>query len=131
MASDYFVLNHRGYIYAQQTGTYTFSVGSVDDAVCAWVGALAYTGWVRANDNLDAAIFIPYPTYSVDLVAGQYYPIRIVFGQAQGAASFEMTVTAPDGTSFLGGSTGASPYLVQFSCDGVTAPAYASFGQET
>lgn len=66
----------------------------------------------------------------MDLTAGNYYPIRIVFGQAQGAAAFQMTVTAPDGTTFLGPDSGASPYLVSFSCDSVTAPSFPPFGSE-
>ena len=85
--SNYFVLNHRGYIFAQQSGTYTFSVGGVDDAVYIWIGPLAYTGWTKQNAN----VFLTYPrsgNFQINLVKGNYYPLRIAFAQAQGAASF-------------------------------------------
>ncbi len=65
------------------------------------------------------------------MVEGQYYPLRIIFAQAQGAATFGMNVTAPDGTAILDSNTQNSPYIVQNSCDGVTAPGYSPYGRET
>lgn len=133
-SNENFVLNHRGYIYAQQTGTYTFSTTNVDDIVIVWVGALAYSGWTRANAQLVqayAAKGTAGSSYSTQLVAGQYYPLRIIFGNAQEVTAFQITVTAPDGTVFLGPSSGASPYLVQYSCDKTAAPPFPAFGSET
>ncbi|KAK5988125.1 hypothetical protein PT974_12265 [Cladobotryum mycophilum] len=130
LAPDFFVLNHRGYIYAQKTGTYKFTVSDVDDIVLVWITSFAYSGWTRAN----ADKVVPYATrrgeFTVNLQAGKYYPVRIIFGQSQGAGKFQLTVTAPDGTVFLGPKTPASPYLVQYSCDKTTAPPYAPFGSE-
>lgn len=49
-------LDYRGYLYAAQTGTFTFSVSNVDDIVLVWVGPNAYSGWTRTN----AALVVTY-----------------------------------------------------------------------
>ncbi|KAL6793278.1 GLEYA domain-containing protein [Trichoderma sp. SZMC 28013] len=127
-----FVLNHHGYIYARQTGTYTFTLNLVDDAAYIWIGPEAYSGWTGANADLKA-VYNNGPatgTYTVDLQEGQYYPFRIVYGQGPRIAEFDITVSAPDGTTFLSSDTSGSPYLVRFSCDRATAPRFSSFGFE-
>jgi len=130
--SDYFTLNHVGYIFAQTSGTYTFALTQPDDIALLWLDQNAYSGWTR--DNADAIAVIhgnPSASATVDLVQGQYLPFRIVFGQAQGAVSFYLSVTAPDGTVILNSNTPGSPFLVQYSCDGTSAPAFPAFGSET
>ncbi|EHK24204.1 uncharacterized protein TRIVIDRAFT_61010 [Trichoderma virens Gv29-8] len=127
-----FVLNHRGYIYARETGTYTFTLNLVDDAAFIWVGAAAYSGWTAANADAKA-VYDNGPatgTYTVNLQEGQYYPFRIFYGQGPRIAEFDITVSAPDGTTFLSSSTSGSPYLVRFSCDRSTAPRFSAFGFE-
>ncbi|KAJ4859343.1 GLEYA domain-containing protein [Trichoderma breve] len=49
-----FALNHRGYIYARQTGTYTFTLNLVDDAAYIWIGPEACSGWTGDNADLKA-----------------------------------------------------------------------------
>lgn len=66
-----------------------------------------------------------------ELEQGQYYALRIVYANAQTNAAERMSITAPDGTVILGVDSVANPYVVQYSCDGVTAPPYPPFGQET
>ncbi|KAG9718134.1 hypothetical protein KCU73_g15175, partial [Aureobasidium melanogenum] len=130
--SDYFTLNHVGYIFAQTSGTYTFTLTQPDDIALLWLGSNAYSGWTRDNADATAVIFgNPSASATVDLVQGQYLPFRVVFGQAQGAVSFYLTLTAPDGTVILNSDTSNSPFLVQFSCDGTSAPAFPAFGSET
>ncbi|CAD0093002.1 unnamed protein product [Aureobasidium mustum] len=130
--SDYFTLNHVGYIFAQSSGTYTFTLTQPDDIALLWLGSKAYSGWTRANADATAVIVgRPSASATVDLVQGQYLPFRVVFGQAQGAVSFYLTLTAPDGTVILNSDTPDSPFLVQFSCDGTSAPAFPAFGSET
>ncbi|KAI5196673.1 hypothetical protein E4T39_07676 [Aureobasidium subglaciale] len=130
--SDFFTLNHVGYIFAQNTGTYTFTLGNVDDIVLLWLGDTAVRGWTRGNANA-LAIYSSQPTASasIDLVQGQYLPFRVVFGNAQGAISFSLQLAAPDGTVILDSNTQDSKFLVQYSCDGVAAPAFPAFGSET
>ncbi|KAL7929703.1 GLEYA domain-containing protein [Trichoderma chlorosporum] len=127
-----FVLNHRGYIYARETGTYTFSLNLVDDAAFIWVGPKAYSGWTAANADAQA-VYNDGPasgTFTINLQEGRYYAFRIFYGQGPRIAEFDITVTAPDGTTFLSSDTSGSPYLVRFSCDRSAAPRFSSFGFE-
>lgn len=130
--SDYFTLDHKGYLFAVVSGTYTFTISNVDDIALLWLGPAAYSGWTRSNANL----VVPINTNpgvgstTITLVEGQYLPIRIMFGQGQGYAKFQLSVTAPDGTAFLNSNTVNSPYIIQNSCDGVLAPAYPAWGSE-
>lgn len=127
-----FVLNHRGYIYARQTGPYTFTLNKVDDAAFIWVGPAAYSGWTAANANAKA-IYDNGPaqgTYTINLREGRYYPFRIFYGQGPRIAEFDINVRAPDGTTFLSSNTTGSPYLVRFACDRITAPRFDPFGFE-
>lgn len=128
--SDYIAINHVGYVFAQVSGTYVFSISKSDDITLLWVGANAYSGWSRANANIVNPYGAGTSTYSVNMVAGNYYPIRIWFGNAQQAIVFQATLTAPDGTVILTSNSKKSPYLVQYSCDG-SAPAFPAFGSET
>lgn len=128
----YFALNHRGYIFAEVTGTYTFSLSVPDDISMMWVGPTAYSGWTRANANvLNYYGSGATRTYQMDLLEGEYYALRIMFGQAQGGAIFAASITAPDGTVILDSDSSPSPYLIQYSCDGILAPEYPAFGSET
>ncbi|ETS86342.1 hypothetical protein PFICI_00170 [Pestalotiopsis fici W106-1] len=129
--SDFFALNHKGYLFAVLSGIYTFNASRVDDIFFLWLGPKAYSGWTRANADLVVPIYNPGSgSTSIDLVEGQYLPLRIMFGQGAYPAEFQISVTAPDGTVFLTSDTENSPYIVQYSCDGVTAPPFASWGSE-
>lgn len=131
-------LNYRGYLYAGQSGTFTFTISSADDIVLIWAGSFAYSGWNRANAFLD----VTYPelgagagsggsiSASYVAVAGEYIPLRILFSQGDGPFGFNIAVTAPDGSVVLSAGSTTSEFLVQYSCDGTTAPPYAPFGQE-
>lgn len=135
---NYLALNYRGYLYAGQTGTFTFTISSADDIVLIWAGAAAYSGWTRANALLD----VTYPeigsgsgnggsivaTYAA--TAGDYIPLRILFSQGDGAFGFNVGISAPDGTVVLSASSSTSDYLIRNSCDGTSAPAYAPYGSE-
>ena len=124
-SSDYFVINHRGYIYAQTSGAYTFTAPNTDDWLGIWVGGKAYSGWMRTNADLDLVYETTPNNVNITLVAGQYYAFRIMYANGGGGAYFSMTVKDPTGTAI------PSADLVQYSCDGVLAPKYAAFGSET
>ncbi|KAF4419185.1 conidiospore surface [Fusarium acutatum] len=132
---DYFALNHHGYLYSCDAGTYKFDIPYANDAVYLWIDQYAYAGW--SSGNADAKALYNQPDhiagsahFEIDLPAGAYIPIRFVYGQAQYGGGFTFTVTAPNGQVLVGNDVTASPYIVRYSCDGVTAPAYLPFGQE-
>lgn len=126
---DFFALNHRGYLYANITGTYAVTLVNTDDVSYFWYNETAYEGW----NITDADMYNNYDdaeSAHIDLVAGDYLPIRLIYANAQGAASLSFTITAPDGSEILGPNSTASPYIVQYSCDMMTAPEFPPFGQE-
>ncbi|KAF3018857.1 hypothetical protein E8E14_007418 [Neopestalotiopsis sp. 37M] len=131
--SAFFALDHKAYFVAPTTGRYVFSVTNIDDAVFLWLGARAYSGWTRAN--ADAAGFSNQGAGAVrasaDITAGQYLPVRLMLAQSEGPVGFNFFVTGPDGTVLVSPDNVNSTYLVQFSCDGVTAPAFADWPLET
>ncbi|THY24813.1 hypothetical protein D6D01_05293 [Aureobasidium pullulans] len=130
-ASDFFTLNHVGYIFAQVTGTYTFTLSNTDDITLLWLGPTAISGWNRGNaDAVSIYSSVPSAQAEFYLVQGQYLPFRIVFGNAQGAIKFFVQVAAPDGTVVLDSNTQDSKFLIQYSCDGTSAPRFPAFGAE-
>ncbi|THX71550.1 hypothetical protein D6D05_08214 [Aureobasidium pullulans] len=111
--ASYFVLNHRGYIFAQVDGDYTFTTSQVDDITFLYLGDDAIRGY--GLNNFDAKAYLPF---------------RLVFGQQGGPVVFSFSITAPDGTVILDAGTQDSKFIVQYSCDGTTAPAFPAWGQE-
>ncbi|KAG8668293.1 hypothetical protein FPOAC2_07599 [Fusarium poae] len=132
---NYFALNHHGYLYTCEAGTYKFDIPYANDAVYLWLGAKAYAGWTSGNADAKALYNQPdhiagSASFQVNLPASTYIPIRFVYGQAQYGGGFTFKVTDPNGQVLVGDDVDSSLYVVRYSCDGVTAPAYPPFGQE-
>ncbi|EHK26647.1 uncharacterized protein TRIVIDRAFT_59139 [Trichoderma virens Gv29-8] len=133
---DFFALNHHAYIYACEAGTYSISIPYSNDAVYLWTGAKAYSGWT--DNNADAAALYNQPdhiagraNFNLDIPANSYVPIRFFYGQAQYGGGFNFNITTPSGQVIVSNQETFSPYVVRYSCDGTTAPAFAAFGKET
>ncbi|WEJ97778.1 hypothetical protein PSN45_005339 [Yamadazyma tenuis] len=104
---NYFGLRLSGYFYAASTGDYTFEISVADDAGSLTIGAGAamdccgsgpvtgnldeYTYW---NSNTGTNVPI---SKTVSLVAGAYYPVKVVYYQAYHGSTLTMSVTYPDG----------------------------------
>ena len=130
---QFVTVNHRGYIFAEQSGQYTFSFPSCDNIVMFWLGPTAYTDYTRANANIIqpwTASGTTAVTYQTTLTQGTYYPIRIIFANGGGPGNMQISITAPDGKVIVDNTTGPSTMLVQFSCDGVSAPKFPALGAE-
>ncbi|SMY22476.1 unnamed protein product [Zymoseptoria tritici ST99CH_1A5] len=132
------VLHHRGYLFAQQAGTFQFFFNIADDIAILWVGTTALNGqFSRGNAATTQHYNASQPvnaqtsvSYSYTARLGEYVPMRIIYANAGGDAEFRLTVIAPDGsTASNGSSTAYSPYLVQRSCDGVVAPPFPDWPQ--
>lgn len=83
----YYSVQWLGYFKAPATDNYTFKLLS-DDGTALWIGNNAVSGFTLANATINDS-----PTQSavntlssskISLVAGQYYPIRIQFGNKTG-----------------------------------------------
>jgi hypothetical protein len=129
VALSYLAINHRGYLFARDTGTYTFSCPYSDDITFLWIGSSALSGWGRTNAALeqDYSGGTSTKTYTVVLTQGFYYPFRILFGNGQGQAQFTFNILGPDGNAISSGTTSNSNYIVKYACDGSTLP-FPPFG---
>jgi hypothetical protein len=127
-------VDHRGYIFALKTGTYSLSA-TTDDILLAWVGVKAYAGWNRANADYISTTGSTPGTYTFDLIAGTYNPIRIMYANGFGAGSLDFSLTDPDGNALLDSTTGFSPNIISKGCEGTSegllAPAFSAWGGET
>lgn len=134
-----FILSYRGYIFADQVGTYTITVpAGADDREWVWIGPVAYSGWDN-NNNVVEASFSGLTTTPSNVAsytvtqAGEYIPYRVLLAQDTGPMTLTIEITAPDGVTQLMQSDGTkttSNNLVRFSCDG-SSPAFEAFGSET
>ncbi|KAF3922020.1 hypothetical protein ABW20_dc0106004 [Dactylellina cionopaga] len=131
--ADNIAINHRGYIFAPQDGKYTFSLPSSDDITLIWVGQNAYSGYTRQNADIVQKFVssggTPVTT-QIDLKKGTYTPIRIVWANRGGAGNFKIRITAPDNSVLLDEDSESNDYIVQYSCDNVSAPKFPEWGFE-
>lgn len=80
---------YTGYLLATYTGTWTFTITS-DDASYLWIGNTAVTGYTTSNELAGASWSGP-GTGTISLTAGEYYPIRVLYGN--GPATGNLTIT--------------------------------------
>ena len=71
-------------------------------------------------------------TYKAKFSQDDYVPFRIMWANGGGIGHFKFELKAPDGSVIIGTDTAKeSPFLVQYSCDGITGPRFPPFGSET
>jgi hypothetical protein len=80
---------YTGYLLATYTGTWTFTINS-DDASYLWIGSTAVSGYSTGNE-LTSSSYLGPGTGTISLTAGQYYPIRLLYGN--GPAGGNLTLT--------------------------------------
>lgn len=78
-----------GYLLADYTGTWSFTITS-DDGSYLWIGNNAVSGYTTGN-ALTSASYLGPGTGTISLTAGNYYPIRLLYGN--GPASGSLTLT--------------------------------------
>ena len=94
-----------GVFKASATGTWTFYTSS-DDASYLWIGPTAITGYTTANalvnnGGLHADTEV---SATISLTAGQYYPIRIMFGENTGGENMTVSFAGPGVSKTTNGS---------------------------
>jgi hypothetical protein len=88
-----------GYWVVPSTGIYTFNTTS-DDASYLWLGNNAKSGYTTSNaivNNGSAHGPATVNSLSYAMTAGDYYPIRIQFGQDGGGDLFNMQISYNNG----------------------------------
>ncbi|GAM86230.1 hypothetical protein ANO11243_042420 [Dothideomycetidae sp. 11243] len=124
-------VNHKFYFHAPYSGTYGLYFPAPDDRAFLWVGSTAYSGWTEDNVVTSATYGTGKQMFMFSAVAGSYTPIRVNWGNRNDAGHFDLAIYAPDGSTLLSSNTPYSSTVVQYSCDGVTAPPFPAWGSET
>ena len=80
---------YTGYLLATYTGTWTFTITS-DDASYLWIGNTAVTGYTTSNELAGASWAGP-GTGTISLTAGEYYPVRLLYGNSPASGNLNLT----------------------------------------
>ena len=85
-----------GYFKPTTTETHTFYLNS-DDGSYMWIGATAVTGFTIGNAliNNGGAHAPVEVSGSIALIAGQYYPVRIQYGEGGGSGELQFNYETP------------------------------------
>ncbi|MEY2986421.1 MAG: Bathycoccus sp [Candidatus Parcubacteria bacterium] len=94
--SDGYSWQWGGYFLPPTTGSYTFFTSS-DDASHLWLGDNAITGYTANNAlvNNGGVHGVLERSGTINLTAGQYYPIRIMFGEYGGGDIMTVAFSGP------------------------------------
>jgi len=80
---------YTGYLLATYTGDWTFTLTS-DDSSYLWIGANAVSGYTNVNQNVFAN-YNTVGTVTVSMTAGEYYPIRLLYGNGPSVGNLNLT----------------------------------------
>lgn len=121
---DNAAIGYRAFLYACQNGTYRFESPYSDDITIAWFGDKAYKGWTRGNADIIQFYYGDNKPWNIyrNITAGEYYPIRVLWGNTGGAGDLELRIFAPDGQEMSGGNVIEGSYLTTDACDGSYGP---------
>lgn len=78
-----------GYFVPATTETYTFFINS-DDGSYLWIGTTAASGYTTSN-ALTGASYLGPGTGTISLTAGEYYPIRLLYGNGPSGGGLNLT----------------------------------------
>lgn len=93
-----------GYFYTGAVGgEWTFSVLS-DDIGYLWIGDTATSGYKSTNVVVAGLASNPAQTGTIVLLAGTYYPMRILYGDGGGGRYIQMAFTPPGGVATTNGA---------------------------
>ena len=80
---------YTGYLLADYTGTWTFTLTS-DDGAYLWIGANAVSGYTTNNAS-STSTYNTIGTLTSSITAGLYYPVRILYGNGPSAGYLNLT----------------------------------------
>jgi hypothetical protein len=115
--------NHETYLFSALAGTYKIRILDSDDIVLVWLGDKAYSGYERDNADLATGT----REVEITLEQGQYFPLRVLYINAQGAYRFTMEIEDPAG-NIIADMTGLdSDYFVDNTCEDDNTPDFPPF----
>lgn len=110
-------LEFRTFLYACQSGTYTFTSSAADDATLMWFGKEKVDNPTRKNTDIAQFWYGDNEpkTVQIQIEANSYYPILILWGNTEGKGFLNLQIYAPDGRELTSssGTTGESFLLVE------------------
>jgi hypothetical protein len=80
---------YTGYLLGTYTGDWTFTQTG-DDGAYLWIGANAVSGYTTGNANA-VSTYNTTGTVTVAITAGQYYPIRLLYGNGPAGGFLNLT----------------------------------------
>ena len=80
---------YTGYLLGTYTGNWTFTQTG-DDGAYLWIGANAVSGYTTSNANA-ASTYNTTGTATVAITAGEYYPIRLLYGNGPSSGYLNLT----------------------------------------
>jgi hypothetical protein len=91
---------YRGFFSPPVTGTYTLRFTLADDLTYLWMGSTVTSStWGELNYMSRDTFYAPgRNSVSQNFIAGQLYPILILFGSGNGDAGMQLSITTPAGT---------------------------------
>lgn len=116
-----YVIDHQTYFVPPIDGLYIFSIKNIDDLALLYTGQNAIQGYSKTNYDLLAGFFNDAGktvSKSYQLSQGEFFPVRLFYVNAPGAANLAFSVTGP--TPF-DQSNALDSFFVRSSCDTQTA----------
>ena len=105
---DFYSWQWTGYFKAPYTHDFVFRIANVDDSVDLWVGDNAILGFTSENRTVGGLYNADISSDPIHMIGGQYYPVRLQFGEDSGgdhfileySSSYETNVTNFQGRLF-------------------------------
>lgn len=112
------------FVYSCAGGSFTFNITYADDIALAWFGDTACGDFEKANNQSSSSYHGGVGqghSYTTVLDPGQYFPVRLIYANANGPASLDMTISGPNGTA-------EGDYFYPTPCD--NSNSFVAFGTE-
>lgn len=95
----YETIVYQGFFAPNITGTYTFGFNTPNDIAYGWFGTKAYAAWGESNYDLRDTGAVKLRTYSGSFIAGNLYPVTLMYANDVRYAIMPLYITLPGGSN--------------------------------